>query len=385
MLKKILKSTFVFLIVFFNVFVLIFGIWFKKENGENYYRYTYAKKNERLTVLNFTNKKALYSEDKIKEIISNYFDVDDSVLDTIIDKSIVIPGLHSTRTLKENTSNEMSICTSMTPQGIVMSESYIFISAYCYTKEHNSVIYVLDKDTHEFIKEIILPDKSHVGSIAYDDVNQNIWVCCYEENKKLAFVCSISMSSIEQYSFDEYHLPIKYDMQYQIDTQKRSSFMNYHDGSLYIGYFEKAIDQESTIQQFQITEDGGLKTTSNLMSDVYDDEPDEYALPTSLFYINGNAQGMDLDDETIVITQSYGSKNDSELKVFSNTKNKDGNVDARNHALLNSITLPVMAEDCYMDEEGNLYICFESAAFSYRYRECDHLDRVLFIPRELYS
>ena len=47
---------------------------------------------------------------------------------------------------------------------------------------------------------------------------------------------------------------------------------------------------ETTIQEFEIPDDGGLKETGNLMSDVYDDEPDAYALPASLFYINGNAQ-----------------------------------------------------------------------------------------------
>ena len=46
----------------------------------------------------------------------------------------------------------LETCTSMTPQGIVITDKYIYISAYCYTHNHNSVIYQLDKDTLEIIQ-----------------------------------------------------------------------------------------------------------------------------------------------------------------------------------------------------------------------------------------
>ena len=67
----------------------------------------------------------------------------------------------------------------------VGAEGYLLISAYCHTHRHNSVIYVLDLETHKYIKEIVLQGRSHVGAIAYDPVHRNVWVASYdEENKK---------------------------------------------------------------------------------------------------------------------------------------------------------------------------------------------------------
>lgn len=384
-MKKFLKVLFVIALMICIGISANFAYWWTQKGGEAYYHYTYRKQHEPFTFSRKTNTDSIYTEDVFMNTMKKYIDADESVLDEVKNNSFCIPGLKSTRTLTDNQANEISICTSMTPQGVVFSEDYIFISAYCCTKQHNSVIYMLDKNTKELIKEIVLPDKSHVGSLAYDSYHQNLWVCCYEETKKVAFVCALSISDCISYDFEEKYLPVRYTMQYQIDTQKRSSFMNYFNGSLYIGYFESNMKAETTIQEFEITDDGGLKETGNLMSDVYDDEPDAYALPASLFYINGNAQGMALDDMYIAITQSYGSIDHSRLRIFENTKNQDGNVDARDVNYVSGIDLPVMAEDCYMDEDGNLYICFESGAYAYRSRPCDHVDRIVFIPRCIFA
>lgn len=384
-MKKVIYRISIVLFVICLAVCAYFGYWWYFQGGENYYRYTYHKEHEPFTFRNETNTDALYSEESFEEIVDTYFDVDESTREKIIHQSYIVPGLKATRTIEDNSTHTQVMCTSMTPQGITMSEKYVFISAYCCTKQHNSVIYVLDRQTHAFVKEVVLPDKSHVGSIAYDTTHNNIWVCSYEEENRVAFACAFSLEEIENYHFDDSFSPIKYSLQYPIDTQKRSSFMNYYDGSLYIGYFASNIQSETTIQQFNINEDGGLETKKNLMSEIYNDEPDVYALPTSLFYINGNAQGLCLDETHIVITQSSGSQNLSRLKIFSNTKNADGNVDARDYNFINAFHLPVMAEGCYMDEEGNIYVCFESSAYAYRARKSEHVDRILCIPRDLYE
>lgn len=384
-MKKIFKRIGIVILVICIGCMSYFAYWWFLDGGEQYYRYTYHKNHEPFTFRKETNTDALYSESSYEQLMHTYLDTSEDVIEQAIAQSYIVPGLKATRTIEGNDTHTQVICTSMTPQGITMSEQYVFISAYCCTKQHNSVIYVLDRETHDFIKEIILPDKSHVGSIAYDTDKNNLWVCCYEEDNKVAFVCAFSLEEMENYNFDNTFSPIKYSLQYPIDTQKRSSFMNYYDGALYIGYFASSIKAETTIQEFKIKKDGGLKTKTNLMSSIYDDEPDEYALPTSLFYINGNAQGLCLDDTYIVITQSSGSQNRSSLKIFSHTKNLDGNVDARDYNFINALELPVMAEGCYMDEEGNIYVCFESSAYAYRARKSEHVDRIMCIPRSVYE
>ena len=88
----------------------------------------------------------------------------------------VVPGLKSTRTLKVKGDGEAEVCTSMTPQGLAITEDYILVSAYCKTKAHDSVIYVIDKESRRFVKEIVLNTKAHVGGMAYDTMNQILWV-----------------------------------------------------------------------------------------------------------------------------------------------------------------------------------------------------------------
>lgn len=379
-MKKIFKVFLIFLSSCAIICCSVFVWWWQYDGGEAYYRYVFHKNHEPFTFRTETNTDAIYSDTYFKEVLEKYFvDLGDDVINRMVENSIIIPGLKATRTITENNAHTKEICTSMTPQGVAVTKEYVLISAYCQTKQHNSVLYVVDKESHQFIKEVVLPDKSHVGSIAYDDVNQTIWICCYEEDTKVAFVCSFTLDEMDAYDFDASYSPIKYSRQVPINTQKRASFMNYYDGSLYIGYFESNLKSESTIQEFVINKEGILETYTNEMATFYDDEPDEYALPTSLFYINANAQGMAIDNSIIFITYSHGSDKVSSFHMYDYEKDEDGNVDARDSSLLTSIDLPMMAEDIYVYNEEEVYICFESAAYAYRARLCDHVDRVLFI------
>lgn len=379
-LKRILKIFGICILIASLFIAARIGYWWFYEDGETYYRYTFHKDHEPFSFSDKTSTDALYSEDELKDMLDEYFD--EEVLDEMIGNSYIIPGLRSTRTISSNSDHYVSVCTSMTPQGVTMSDDYVFISAYCQLQKHNSVIYMIDRESHAFIKEIVLPDRSHVGSIAYDVLHDNLWVCCYEEENKVAFVCSLKINTVKNYDFDKTYSPIRYSAQYPIDTMKRSSFMNYYNGSLYVGYFRSSLQSQSTVQEFTIDSNGDLMYTGNLMSDIYDDEPDSYVLPSSMFYINGLAQGVALNDKDIYITQSHGSDSDSHLLVFQNKKDEDGNVNAQDENKLYSIHLPCMAEDCHMDDDGNLYLCFESAAYAYRARLSPHIDRIIFLPHE---
>ena len=69
----------------------------------------------------------------------------------------IIPGLKYTRTFLNAQGTKQAVCTSMTPQGLAVTDEYVLVSAYCHTAKHNSVIYVINKETHRFIKEVVLP------------------------------------------------------------------------------------------------------------------------------------------------------------------------------------------------------------------------------------
>lgn len=118
----------------------------------------------------------------------------------------VIPGLKNTRTLLTKKGATPAMCTSMTPQGLAVTEDYVLVSAYCSTQKHNSVIYVIDKEKHNFIKEVILPGQPHVGGLAYDPEHKLLW---YSSNiNGIAQAVSIKMDTIEAYDYDDSHLPV---------------------------------------------------------------------------------------------------------------------------------------------------------------------------------
>lgn len=76
-------------------------------------------------------------------------------------KSFIVPGLITTNVAGFNS-------THMVPQAIAFWDKYLFISAYDYTKQCESVIYIMNKDTRKYITTLVLPHKGHVGGIASD-------------------------------------------------------------------------------------------------------------------------------------------------------------------------------------------------------------------------
>ncbi len=74
--------------------------------------------------------------------------------------SIIIPGMENTNVAGQN-------CDDMVPQGITYYNGYFFITAYCSEKEHNSVVYVIDGSTKNYITTLVLRDKPHAGGITF--------------------------------------------------------------------------------------------------------------------------------------------------------------------------------------------------------------------------
>ncbi|MGA9519658.1 MAG: hypothetical protein WBV27_12835, partial [Trichococcus sp.] len=130
----------------------------------------------------------------------------------------IIPGMDATLTLHHEHEEE-EICTTMTPQGLAVNKDYLFISAYCQTKEHNSVIYVLDKKSGSFIKEIVLDGIPHAGGLAYDNNHELLWVT--SEKGDTAQVITLSLKDIEAYDFTDSAEPIAYTDSIELPDIKR--------------------------------------------------------------------------------------------------------------------------------------------------------------------
>lgn len=276
---------------------------------------------------------------------------------------IVIPGLDATRTLTSNKSKNISICTSMTPQGICITDEYILVSAYCHTGTHNSVVYVIDKITGSFIKEVVLKNKNHVGGLAFDTRHRMIWVST--SHKGRAAASAFSLKNLKAYDLDKMKEPIAYTHDYDLFTLEKDSFMTFSEGYLYIGHF--SLKENSVVQKFKIGVNGGLQTEFGAALGV----DKEIAIPEDIKSIPKQIQGFAIYKDKAILTQSYGIKysnlfvhNYSDIMYQTGTK-----------YTINKVVMPQKLEQIYID--GNdLYVLFESAAFAYRAQPLPKVDRI---------
>lgn len=143
----------------------------------------------------------------------------------------IIPGLRYTRTFLNAEGTKQAVCTSMTPQGLAVTDEYVLVSAYCHTEKHNSVIYVINKETHRFIKEVVLPGLPHVGGLAYDQEHDMLW---YSSNTNgIAQAISIKMDVLRDYNYADNHMPVQVNQTCSLYGIVRDSFMTFYKGCLY--------------------------------------------------------------------------------------------------------------------------------------------------------
>ncbi len=284
-------------------------------------------------------------------------------------ETYVIPGLLHTRTCLPT--GAVDTCTSMTPQGLAVTGDYLFISAYCHTGRHHSVLYMLDKHTHAFLKEIVLPDRSHAGGLAYDPIHRNLWVSGRERG--VAQANYYSLEALEAYSFSAALSPLEYTEKFFLYGITRDSFLTYHDQALYVGFF--TTDADSVIEKFAINPEGGLVETLDREWGLNMTVP----IAEDIFMISGKAQGITFCGNQVLISQSYGIF-PSKLRIFDNLSSTS----LRDHHAEYSFSFPCQMEQICADND-DLYLLFESAAYSYRGYAPTVLDRVIkihmdFIP-----
>lgn len=276
-----------------------------------------------------------------------------------------IPGL-STTEFPEGT------CECMTPQGICVAGPYVLITAYCniakyraelekhattgnnsakreaakHHPQHKSVIYVVDKETKEYIATVALPDCTHGGGIAYDGTY--VWVAKDNDQKMSA----ILFSELERCL--HYGLPsVRY-----LTTEKvhcNASFVTTYRDRLYVGntYSKKT----GSLVCFRVKSILGIPRLVR---------EGELEMPV----LAQGAMFADKEEKTcLAISVSGGRVNPSMVYRYEAdlSKMKKGKVlslsDCKN---LVALTLPPMMEEIAFDMETNaVYTLFESASSPY--------------------
>jgi len=231
------------------------------------------------------------------------------------------------------------------PQALVYSERYNIVLQTSYNKKHEvSKLYITDFESGKLLKELKLlksdgsENKNHVGGITTDE--DTVWITNDYEISEYELADLLDDGVDEIKSKKDSKLPI------------RGDFTLYNDGILWIGDF--------CLSPFYKVPNNDPKLNGYILESEIDFEK-----PAKSISLPKMVQGMSIVDDKILFTESYTYLINSNLEVYENILNKDGdNLKFDKSNKLKTIKLPPMAEGFFV-KNGRIYILFESSADSY--------------------
>lgn len=278
------------------------------------------------------------------------------------DNSAVIPGIEQT-----NMGDNKTLCKNMVAQGVCVTDKYMLISAYCADRDHNSVIYVLDKSTKEYITTLVLRENfvgsadivdhmSHVGALEYYDGNVYIadsGIKKEDDKGNVTFedkdyrIWKLPATDIDAAVNSGADAVITY-LKTPIVNNAMShvpSFIEIHNGYLYVGTFSEKNDNNK-LYVYNLNNGNYLKKALSLNV--------------------GKAQGISFFEKNgqtyCIISSSHGKENTSNLYV-SKCKTDNGMV-TEIEKPFKTFKAPNMSEDVDIYED-ELFLAFESGANKY--------------------
>lgn len=291
-------------------------------------------------------------EYRMGDVVEKYSDFG-RVVD--IENSFAIPGLmrtNVTASLRINRQGERiryedakrKSSRNMIPQGLCFADDYIAVSAYDGKGVYNSVLYILDAATKEYLTTVVLEDKNHVGGITYD--GEALWIAKSGDNalSKISYdrLCRAVAAGEDSVSMD-------YDATYAISC--RASFVTFYAGLLWVGVFENGSDNVSVLRGFAYEERQGV-------SGLY--QQDELFLPelsngAAIQNINGRV--------CLLVDSSYGRNKASLVHIYELHMEED-NFENAVCELKDEFVFPPMVEEVEFYGDA-AYFVFESAATKY--------------------
>ncbi|KQY73811.1 hypothetical protein ASD13_16980 [Microbacterium sp. Root1433D1] len=298
--------------------------------------------------------------------------------------AITVPGLYGAHGLaKIDGGFELERSDTFTPQGLAVSDEFVFISAYDHEHELNSVIFVLDFDGN-FVKTIALDNKAHVGGIGYDREREVLWVG--DKRSGHAVISGVEQEVLDQYDITS-KMPVEYGLSLYVDSLPATSTLSFAGDFLWAGYFSNAAE-ESQIQLFSLEftrdESGEVQLLSvGDAEHIRVSETGELHISAdAAFQAPKEVQGLGFDGQYLYVAQSFGTQ-ESKLSRYELAIEGEDVVFSGGR----SVALPPYLEQIGLaDTEEGLYILplFESAQPSYRKKVDAFVDRVVAIAEDAY-
>lgn len=279
-----------------------------------------------------------------------------------------IPGLYEAATLSLAT-GKIAESQTMTPQGIALTDKYVLISAYSHDHQNHSVIYMLDRQTHRYLKTVVLPGHPHLGGIAYDPKHQRVWVTT---DGLYAGLASIDLKVMEDYQLEDQRV-VAYHQQISLNNIARASALTYTSGVLVVGYF--TLDEYGRMSTYRLNDQGELTTTSQEKVSSFDAgqpnkatqlpvAPPQFARSIGAWKTLAMVQGIAFYKDYLLMSQSWGPERSGKIYFFNLDKVdryfsiKDAEFKVDTPPYIEQITV----------SDNQLFTLFEGAAFPYRRR-----------------
>lgn len=319
---------------------------------------------------------ACYTDAAFSELLGESYPEIASALAADGPSAVPIPGLTQAVTLpyaEEGSSagDGPVTCAHMIPQGLAVSPDRLYVSAYCEKLEHQSVIWMLDKQSGAYLKTLALPDIPHVGGLAYAPESDGLWVTTNQgQPDGTAQISLIANDDLERYDLQAERAPIAYAYQADLPELPAASSMFYcaqPEPSLLVGHFEQYGNSE--VARYVLSADG----TSVLPHSKLDST----GSVNELYSYGGmqKAQGLCVDDGHAFASLSWGAR-DSNLIVM-RTDSPGNWADFDDEHLVRRIECPAYMEQIVCDGD-DLYLLFEGGASKYRKRDVTmHADRIV--------
>lgn len=332
----------------------------------------YADDNGVVSLVNKVKEQAINNQNIVLDDASNVVNVAEANLSLLFGNddsnklsseekewfSNVITNVYpSFKEMLTNNIQQLGIIESFVPQGVCSANEYTLVSLYDSSKEKDSSVLIIDPNGEKRWVPLDLPKGTHVGGIAYDPINNNIWIAGASGE-----IGVYNYDDIINNNGDVVSAIKSFDVGLKNEEGKSvASYLTYYNGSVYVGNFVQQTTM-SKVADFLLADyiyepdpnPGTLKEFKIGTDGISLEKIDSISLPTKVqgvsFYEKDNKKYL-------AVSRSYGRDKKSELRIY---EYNDGKYDK-----LKSFTMPTMLEQITFNNDGSLKCVFESYADKY--------------------